>query len=189
MGTKEAVARIVPMARRALASGRSVQVSVQSAFGCGLEGTIPESRVLDIVRSYLEAGLHLVSLADTAGHAVPAQVRDLYGSLVALDPTVQCACHFHDTYGLAMANTLAALDAGVSHVESAFAGLGGCPFTAVTGGNLCTEDFVYFLQRTGRRGDVQLEPLISVASEAAAFFGRSLPGTVHRIGPIKAVSA
>jgi hydroxymethylglutaryl-CoA lyase len=88
-----------------------------------------------------------------------------------------------------MANTLAALDAGVTHVESAFAGLGGCPFTAATGGNLCTEDFVYFLQRTGRREDVDLEPIISVAAEASAFFGRVLPGTVHRIGPITLAAA
>ena len=142
MSTREAIARIVPMAKRAIAAGKPVQVSIQSAFGCGMEGTVPQARVLDIVRTYLDAGLRLISLCDTAGHGVPGQVRDLYGAVFELDPGVQCACHFHDTYGLAMANTLAALDAGVTHVESAFAGLGGCPFTAATGGNLCTEDFV-----------------------------------------------
>lgn len=184
MSTQEALDRIVPMARRALEAGRAVQVSIQSAFGCGLEGMIPESRVLGIVQTYLEAGLRTISLCDTAGHALPGQVQDLYGSVFALDRDVQCACHFHDTYGLAMVNTLAALDAGVTSVESAFAGLGGCPFTAATGGNLCTEDFVYFLQRTGRRPDVNLQPLIAVASEGSMFFGRSLPGTLHRIGPI-----
>lgn len=184
MSAREAVARIVPTARRALDAGRHVQVSVQSAFGCGLEGAIPPDRVLDIVRTYLDAGLRTISLCDTAGHAVPGQVRDLYGAVFALDRDVQCACHFHDTYGLAMANTLAALDAGVVQVESAFAGLGGCPFTAVTGGNLCTEDFLYLLQRTGRRPDVNLDALVVVAKAASEFFGRALPGTVHRIGPI-----
>jgi len=184
MGTEEALARIVPMAKRALAAGRPVQVSIQSAFGCGMEGRISEKRVLEIVQTYLDAGLRMVSLADTAGHALPGQVRDLYGAVFGLDSKVQCACHFHDTYGLAMVNTLAALDAGVTYVESAFAGLGGCPFTAATGGNLCTEDFVHFLQRTGRRLDVHLAPIISVASAASAWFGRTLPGTVHRIGPM-----
>ncbi len=188
MGTQEAIARIVPMAKRAIAAGKPVQVSIQSAFGCGMEGTIPESRVLGIVRTYLDAGLRMISLCDTAGHGVPGQVRDLYGAVFALGSGVECACHFHDTYGLAMANTLAALDAGVTHVESAFAGLGGCPFTAATGGNLCTEDFVYFLQRTGRRQDVGLGSLIAVASEASEFFGRALPGTVYRIGPIDATA-
>jgi hydroxymethylglutaryl-CoA lyase len=185
MTTQEALARIVPTARRAAAAGKPVQVSIQSAFGCGMQGRIPQERVLQIVKTYLDAGLRMISLCDTAGHAVPGQVRDLYGSVFALDAGIQCACHFHDTYSLAMANTLAALDAGVTHVESAFAGLGGCPFTSVTGGNLCTEDFLYFLQRTGRRQDVHLEPIVAVASAASEFFGRPLPGTVHRIGPIK----
>lgn len=189
MGTDEALGRIVPMAKRAVAAGKPVQVSIQSAFGCGMEGKIPEARVLHIVRAYLEAGTFTISLCDTAGHAVPGQVRDLYGAVFALGAEVHCACHFHDTYGLAMANTLAALDAGVTHVESAFAGLGGCPFTAATGGNLCTEDFLYLLQRTGRRQDVNLEAIISVASGASRFFGRLLPGTVHRIGTIGAATA
>lgn len=184
MSTEEAVARVVPMARQALAAGRGVQVSIQSAFGCGLEGRIPEARVLGMVKAYLDAGLRVISLCDTAGHAVPTQVRDLYGAVFGEGKGITCACHFHDTYGLAMANTIAALEAGVTHVESAFAGVGGCPFTAATGGNLCTEDFVYFLQRTGRRPEVDLGPILDVAREASAVLGRPLPGTVHRIGPI-----
>jgi hydroxymethylglutaryl-CoA lyase len=185
MGTKEAIARIIPMAKQAKAAGRAVQVSVQSAFGCGLEGKIPAERVLDIVRAYLDAGLRTIQLSDTAGHAVPDQVEALYGAVFALDPSIECACHFHDTYGLAMADTLAALKAGVTSFEVAFGGMGGCPFTAATGGNLCTEDFVYFLQRTGRRRDITIEPLIAVASQASQFFKRSLPGTVYRTGLIK----
>ena len=185
MSTAEALARIVPTATRAVEEGRGVQVSVQSAFGCGLEGRIPESRVLDIVRTYLDAGFRTISLADTAGHALPAQVRDLFGAVLALDPAIVAACHFHDTYGLAMVNTLAALDAGVTLVESAFGGLGGCPFTAATGGNLCTEDFAYYLHRSGRRVDVELDRLVAVTKEASAFLGRALPGTLYRIGRVE----
>lgn len=184
MSTSEAVARIVPTAKRAVAAGKPVQVSVQSAFGCGMEGKVPASRVLDIVKAYLDAGMRMISLCDSAGHALPGQVRDLFGAVLSLDPEVRCACHFHDTYGLAMANTIAALEAGVTFVETAFAGIGGCPFTAVTGGNLSTEDFVYLLHRTGRRNDVDLSPLIAVAREASSFLERALPGTVHRVGPI-----
>jgi hydroxymethylglutaryl-CoA lyase len=98
---------------------------------------------------------------------------------------VVAACHFHDTYGLAMANTLVALDAGVTQVESAFGGLGGCPFTAATGGNLCTEDFAYYLHRSGRRTDIDLDRLVAVTKEASAFFGRALPGTLYRIGRVE----
>jgi hydroxymethylglutaryl-CoA lyase len=185
MSTQEAIARIIPMAKNALAAGKAVQVSVQSAFGCGLEGPIPPDRVLGIVRTYLENGLRTINLSDTAGHALPQQVEDLYRTVLALDPAIECTCHFHDTYGLAMSNALAALKAGVKYFEVAFAGLGGCPFAAPTGGNLCAEDFLYFLQRTGRRQDIRLEPLMAVASEASRLFGRSLPGTVYRTGLIK----
>jgi len=83
-----------------------------------------------------------------------------------------------------MANSWAALKAGVRYFDSAFAGMGGCPFTAVTGGNLCTEDFVHLLQRMNMRMDIGLQRLIEVAADADRFFGRTLPGTIHRTGPI-----
>ena len=185
MSTQEATGRVIAMARQAVAAGKPVQVSVQSAFGCGYEGIVPRERVLGIVRCYLDAGLRIISLADTAGHAIPDQVKRMFDSIRELDVTAECACHFHDTYGLAMANACAALECGVKYFEAAFAGLGGCPFTAVAAGNLCTEDFVHLLQRTGRRSDVQLDKLVTVASEAGHFLHRSLPGAVHRTGPMR----
>ncbi len=188
MGTQEATERIIAIARQATAAGKAVQVSVQSAFGCGYEGIVPQERVLGIVRRYLDAGLRTVSLADTAGHAIPDQVERLFNSILEIDATVECACHFHDTYGLAMANACAALKCGVKYFEAAFAGLGGCPFTAVAAGNLCTEDFVYLLQRMGRRRDIDLDKMIAVASEAGQFLERPLPGAVHRTGPMRPVA-
>jgi len=187
MSTQEATGRIIAMARKAIEAGKPVQVSVQSAFGCGYEGIVPQERVLEIVRRYLDAGLRTISLADTAGHAIPDQVKRLFYSILELDPAVECACHFHDTYGLAMANACAALKCGVKYFEAAFAGLGGCPFTAVAAGNLCTEDFVHLLQRMGRRRDIQLDKMVTVASEAGQFLQRPLPGAVHRTGPMREV--
>jgi hydroxymethylglutaryl-CoA lyase len=184
MGSEEATKRIVAAAQQARAAGKQVQVSVQSAFGCGFEGPIPEATVLGMVRAYLDAGLANVSLADTAGHAHPAQVERLFGAIRALDPAVQCACHFHNTYGLGMANVFAALRAGVTSVETSFAGLGGCPFTKVAAGNVATEDFVHALQREGQRPDLDLERLIGVARDVAAHFGRDMQGYVHKTGPI-----
>ncbi|HEX7077581.1 MAG TPA: hydroxymethylglutaryl-CoA lyase [Candidatus Eisenbacteria bacterium] len=186
MGTEEATRRIIAMAHEAVAAGARVQVSVQSAFGCGFEGPIPEERVLGIVRSYLDAGLRNVSLADTAGHAHPDQVERLYAKIFGVDPTAECACHFHDTYGLGMANLFAAMRAGVTSFETSFAGLGGCPFTKVAAGNVATEDFVHALHLRGLRLDVDLERLIDVARDVAATFGREMPGRVHRVGPIRA---
>ncbi len=184
MAVAEATERIVAMAKRAAAAGMRVQVSVQSAFGCGYEGPVPEERVLSIVRRYLDAGLTSISLADTAGHAVPDQVKRLYGRLFAAGPGIEAACHFHNTYGLALANCWAALEAGVTSFEASVAGLGGCPFTRIAGGNTCTEDFVHMLQRMGLRDDVKLETLIATANDVARFFGREMPGTVYRTGAV-----
>lgn len=186
MGTEEAIVRVLAMARDARGAGAGVQLSVQSAFGCGYERHVPGSRVLEIAGRFLEDGFRAISLADTAGHASPLQVRRLFGAILHAAPDAACACHFHDTYGLAMANAAAAMEVGVRSFESAFAGLGGCPFTAVAGGNLCTEDFVHLLQREGLRHDVDLDALIGVAREAETFFGRALPGVIHRTGPIPA---
>jgi hydroxymethylglutaryl-CoA lyase len=184
MGTEEATRRIVGAAKEAVAAGKKVQVSVQSAFGCGFEGPIAEERVLGMVRAYLEAGLRNISLADTAGHAHPAQVERLFGAIGGMDAAVECACHFHNTYGLGMANIHAAMRAGVTSYETSFAGLGGCPFTRVAAGNVATEDFVHALQRQGLRADVNLDRLIDVARDVAAHFGRDLQGFVYKTGPI-----
>jgi hydroxymethylglutaryl-CoA lyase len=185
MGTEEATQRIIGAAKQAVAAGRKVQVSVQSAFGCGFEGAVPEERVLGMVRAYLDAGLKSISLADTAGHADPAQVERLFGAALRLDPAAECTCHFHNTYGLGMANIHAAMRAGVTSFETSFAGLGGCPFTRVAAGNVATEDFVHALQRQGLRPDVDLEGLVALARDVAAHFGRDMQGYVHRTGPIK----
>jgi hydroxymethylglutaryl-CoA lyase len=184
MGIAEATERIIAIARRAQDAGMRVQVSVQSAFGCGYEGPVPEERVLELVSRFLEAGLTHLSLADTAGHAVPDQVEHLFGELLVAEPAVEAACHFHNTYGLALANCWAAYCAGVTSFESSVAGLGGCPFTKIAGGNTCTEDFVHMLQRMGLRTDVRLEALIEIAGDVARFFGREMPGTVYRTGTI-----
>ena len=184
MPIDEANQRIVAMAKSALSAGKRVQVSVQSAFGCGYEGPVPQGRVVAIARTFLDAGLRNLSLADTAGHATPDDVRELYGRVRDLDPEAEWTCHFHNTYGLALANCYAARQAGVTWFESSVAGLGGCPFTKVAGGNTCTEDLVHAWQRNGHRPDLKLGALIDVARDVARFFGRDLPGSVYRSGPI-----
>lgn len=184
MAIAEATDRIIAMATGAKAAGKKVQVSVQSAFGCGFEGTVPRDRVIGIVDRYLGAGFKNISLADTAGHATPAMVEEMFGGIRLLDPGVNLACHFHNTYGLGLANVYAAMKAGVTSFESSAAGLGGCPFTKIAGGNVCTEDLVHMLQHMGVRTDIRLESLITLAAEIAAFFSRDMPGTIYKVGGI-----
>jgi len=184
MSTAEATDRILATAKTAREAGAAVQLSVQSAFGCGYEGPVPEDRVLGIVRRFVAEGFKTISLADTAGHATPDQVERLFTAVRAMDPAVECACHLHDTYGFGLANCYAALRAGVTYFEAAFAGIGGCPFTAVTGGNVCTEDLVHMLHRMHLATHVTLEPIIEVAKSAAEVLGRELPGRTMKTGVI-----
>ena len=186
MGTEEATKRIIATALAAKQAGREVQVSIQSAFGCGFEGLVPEARVMAIVAEYLAAGLEAISLADTAGHAQPAQVAAYVRRILALSSSARITAHIHNTYGLGMANVYAALDAGATSIETSFGGLGGCPFTKVAAGNVATEDLVHGLQRAEQCTEIDLDTLIGVARDVAAFFGRELPGCVYKIGPIAA---
>lgn len=185
MGTADATRRIIATSLEAKAAGRKVQVSVQSAFGCGFEGPIDPTRVMGIVAAYLEAGLTSISLADTAGHAHPDQVRSYIRKVLALEPKAEITAHIHNTYGLGMATVYAAMDAGARAVETSFGGLGGCPFTKVAAGNVATEDLVHGLQRVGRRPDIDLAALVGVSRDVASFLGRELPGCVYKTGPIR----
>jgi len=184
MTPAEAQHEVLAMARRALLAGKRVQASVQSAFGCGYEGPIPSEAVLNLVKAYLNVGVRCISLADSAGHGIPPQVEDLFGAIRILDPAVDLACHFHNTYGLGLANSLAALKSGVSYFESSFGGLGGCPFTKVAAGNVSTEYLVHTLQRMGRRLDIDLAALIEVARQISEFFDRDLPSLILKAGSI-----
>lgn len=184
MTTSEALGRIIPMAKKVIEAGKKVQVSVQSAFGCGFEGAISKEIVLNIVKEYLDSGIKNISLADTAGHAQPMQVEELFGAIKELDNTVDLACHFHNTYGLGLANCYASMKAGVTSLESAYGGLGGCPFTKLPAGNVSTEDLVHSLQRMGYRKDINLDSLIDTAREMETFFNRELPGAILKSGSI-----
>ena len=186
MSTDEALARIIPTAQEALGQGKKVQLSVQSAFGCGFEGAVALDRVISIVAKYLDAGLTTLSLADTAGHAHPDQVKKMTGEILKLNARIELTCHFHNTYGLGLANCFAALESGVHTFETSCGGLGGCPFTKVAAGNVCTEDFAHALRRMGMRTDVNLNTLIAAAKDLALFFGRELPGLLYKTGPLDA---
>lgn len=184
MSTSEALARIIAMAKEIAGSGKIVQVSIQSAFGCGFEGYIDENRVMDIVKQYLDAGIKRISLADTAGHADPVQVERMIRNIRSLDSDIELAVHFHNTYGMALANAYIAMQNGSAYIETAFAGLGGCPFTKQPAGNLCTEDFVHCLHRFHQREDIKLSNLIDLAKSVSEELERDLPGYVYKSGPI-----
>ncbi len=184
MDTNEALVRIINIAKELTNSGKKVQVSVQSAFGCGFEGRISEIKVLEMVKKYIDVGLMNISLADTAGHAYPEQVSRLFASVLKMNEDVVLTSHFHNTYGLGMANCYAATKEGATYFETAFGGLGGCPFTKVAAGNVCTEDFVHSLMRNGMNKDIDIDTIIQISKSASDYFGKTLEGYVYRAGKI-----
>lgn len=184
MSVDEALKRILAIAKEALSADKIVQLSVQSAFGCGYDGAISEEQVLNIIHAYLDAGFKNLSLADTAGYGNPKQVKHLFGRVFKLDDTLEMTGHFHNTYAMAMANCFAAMEMGVQSLESSFGGLGGCPFTSISGGNVCTEDLVHMMHRMKSREDISIELIIEVAKNAEAFFERELTGMVYKTGGI-----
>ncbi len=178
---KEALNEIIKIAKIAKDNNKKVQASVQSAFGCGFEGEIKEEVVLNIVEKYLENDINCISLADTSGMAYPTKVERLYSKIKKLNPNIELACHFHNTYGMGLVNIYVALQNGVEYVETAFGGLGGCPFTKQPAGNVPTEDFVFMLQKMGYCNDVDIGKIVAVTKYASGFFIKDLPGYVYKI--------
>ncbi len=185
MSVDDAVNRIIAMAKQAIIEGKTIQVSVQSAFGCGFEGDIDEERVYSIIDKYIDAGIRLISLADTAGFANPAQVERMFSMVFSMTDDLKLACHFHNTYGMGIANCYAAYNAGVQYYEAAFGGLGGCPFTKKAAGNVPTEDLVEMFQNFGIIKQINLPVLVELAQSVSTFFDRELPGYVYKTGSIK----
>lgn len=185
MSVDDATLRIVNIAKDAVSSAMKVQASVQSAFGCGFEGAIDENRVYSIVEKYLESGVRNISLADTAGRANPAQVERMFGKILEMESQVELACHFHNTYGMGLANCYAAMRTGVKYFETAFGGLGGCPFTKSPAGNVATEDFVNMIQQMGYRKDINIDKIAGVTKYASGFFIKDFPGMIYKTGAMK----
>lgn len=142
---EESFARFAPVVERALAAGLKVRCYVSCVLGCPYEGEIDPEAVAHVAKGLYAMGCYEVSLGDTIGIGTPLKARRLVERIAADIPLDRLALHFHDTYGQALANILACLELGVSVVDSAVAGLGGCPYARGATGNVATEDVVYML--------------------------------------------
>lgn len=128
----------------------NIVVDLATTFGCPFEGKYNDPQaVVDFLKDYIDAGMTTCCLCDTIGIADPAQVKAVIGALKAAYPTLNLQVHFHDTRGLGMVNTMAAIESGITEVQSALGGLGGCPFAPGASGNLSTEDMIWMLNEMG----------------------------------------
>ncbi|MEO8212433.1 MAG: hydroxymethylglutaryl-CoA lyase, partial [Myxococcales bacterium] len=145
--TLEAFRDTVPPAR---AAGLKVRAYLSTVYGCPYEGAVDPVRVVELCRQLRELGCYQLSLGDTIGVANPRQVRDVLSRVLAEIPLPEVAVHFHDTRGTALANILVSVEMGITTVDSALGGLGGCPYAPGASGNVATEDVIYMLE--GMRG-------------------------------------
>jgi hydroxymethylglutaryl-CoA lyase len=166
------------VARVARDAGMRVRGYVSTVCGCPYEGAVDPGRVHAIVSALLEMGVYEVSLGDTIGVGNPAQVRRLVARISEDVPLDRLALHLHDTRGIALANVLAGLDAGISTFDSAFGGLGGCPYAPGASGNLATEDLAYMLEGMGHPTGIDLDRLILASERVAELVSRTLPSKV-----------
>ncbi len=170
-----------PVVDRARSEGLAVRGYLSMCFGDPWEGVVDPVAVVAGVGRLLDMGCHAISLGDTIGVATPGQVADLLARLTAAGvPVESVGVHFHDTYGQALANTLAALRAGVTTVDSSAGGLGGCPYAKSATGNLATEDLVYMLEGLGIRTGVDLDALVTTSAWMSGILGRPSPSRVVR---------
>jgi len=147
------------------ADGRpELEGAVSTAFGCTLQGEVPQDDVVRIAVQLAEAGCDCVALADTVGYANPAQVRRMFARVKGELGDKLEGAHFHNTRGLGLANALAALEEGVTHFDSSMGGLGGCPFAPGASGNVITEDLVFMFESMGRSTGIDFDKLLAARS-------------------------
>ncbi len=171
-----------------IASGNGIHfaVSLATAFGCTLEGAVPEDRVVALAEKAIEAGALELSLSDTTGYADPAQVRRLVRRVrEAVGADRLTTLHLHNTRGLGLANVVAGLEEGITTFDASLGGLGGCPFAPGASGNLVTEDLVLMLNAMGLSTGIDLDALLAVrAILEEALPGEPLYGFAADAGPM-----
>ena len=164
----------------ALAAGLKVRAYVSTVYGCPYEGAVDPAKALELCRELRALGCYQVSLGDTIGIANPRQVRDVLTRVLAEIPPADVAVHFHDTRGTALANILIAVEMGITTVDAALGGLGGCPYAPGASGNVATEDVVYMLEEMGVRTGIDMDRLIDCAALASSVVGHEMPSKYYR---------
>lgn len=160
----------------------AVNVSLSTVFGCPMQGDVPADDVLGWVERFAELGVRGVTLCDTTGMAYPTQVEALSRHVRERFPELQLTLHFHNTRGMALANTLAALQAGIDRFDASLGGLGGCPYAPGASGNVCMEDLVHMLDLMGYDTGLQLDRVLAASARLPGLIGHATPSQILKAG-------
>lgn len=160
----------------------AVNVSLSTVFGCPMQGDVAADDVLGWVERFAELGVRGVTLCDTTGMAYPTQVEALSRQVRERFPELQLTLHFHNTRGMALANTLAALQAGIDRFDASLGGLGGCPYAPGASGNVCMEDLVHMLDLMGYDTGLQLDRVLAASARLPGLIGHATPSQILKAG-------
>ena len=169
----ESLDRFVPVVEAAKAAGVRVRGYVSCVLGCPYEGEVAPEAVAGVAATLFDMGCYEVSLGDTIGTGTPGKTRRMLDAVARRVPIDKLAGHYHDTYGQALVNIYASLQAGVATFDASVAGLGGCPYAAGASGNVATEDVVYMLDGLGVETGIRLEALVETSAWICERLGRS----------------
>ena len=164
-------------------NGRApINVSLSTAFGCPMEGEVPQSVVEGFVGRFVDLGVRGVTICDTTGMANPAQVARMAHDLQKQFPDLELTFHFHNTRGMGLANVLAAVQSGIIRFDGSLGGLGGCPYAPGASGNISSEDAIHMLDAMGYDTGINIPKLIELARELPLIVGHPVPGQVAKAG-------
>ncbi|MEY4540901.1 MAG: hypothetical protein RLZZ306_2658 [Bacteroidota bacterium] len=178
---QESLIELAQMAQVAKEAGLIVRGGIQCGFGCRYEGNISEQFVIDLVKHHLDLGIDELSLADSTGMGNPVQMKRIMSQIVPMAENLPVILHLHDTEGKGIANMIAAIECGVNYFDTAFGGLGGCPFIKGATGNIATEDVIHCLHQMGYETGINNLKMIELAKEVEIFLGRKLPGKIKEV--------
>ncbi|GAB3004406.1 hydroxymethylglutaryl-CoA lyase [Arenimonas maotaiensis] len=179
-GIEESLQRFEPVLERARADGVAVRGYVSTVLGCPYQGAVPVSDVVRVAARLHAMGCYEISLGDTIGVGTAGAARAMLQAVAGDIPMAALAVHFHDTYGQALANVFACLEAGVRTVDASVSGTGGCPYAKGASGNLATEDLVYALHGLGFDTGIDLATLVETGSWLSAKLGRDSLSKANR---------
>lgn len=172
---RESIGRFRPVVSQARQAGMPVRGYISTATHCPFEGPIPPSRVAQVMRDLLDLGLEEISLGDTIGKATPWDIRRLLDEVMPHIGRATVSLHFHDTYGMAVANVLTAwTEYGIGSFDTSAGGLGGCPYAPGASGNVATEDVVYALRASGASVAVDERLVVNAAQQVGAVLNHPL---------------
>ncbi|WP_194609914.1 hydroxymethylglutaryl-CoA lyase [Clostridium vitabionis] len=182
MTPEESVAGFAECVSAADAAGIAVSGSISMPFGSPWDGKIPQEQIDAIIEAYLNVGIREISLSDTSGMAVPAQVYEICSHVREKYPEAAWWLHFHNTRGNALANILSAMQAGMTQFDSSFGGLGGCPFVPNAAGNVSSEDVVNMCEESGVETGIDVRKLMAASRSLLQYLGKDGESYILRAG-------